>query len=161
MIAELIILRFLSIGVIFNTLGVIGLLRFPDVYTRMHATTKATTFGSVFTTLAVIVYPVSLYLSHDRSPVHCPRSSRPYCRTCPCFHECGRFPCRRQGCTPERDPAGAGSCRPVEGGRTMIETIIHVLVIAGLIVSAILVFHFKDLLAAALAVRPLQFPDIA
>ena len=41
----------------------------------------------------------------------------------------------------------------------MIETIIHVLVIAGLIVSAILVFLFKDLLAAALGVvrsRPLQ-----
>ena len=33
----------------------------------------------------------------------------------------------------------------------MIETIIHVLVIAGLVVSAILVFHFRDLLAAALA----------
>ena len=33
----------------------------------------------------------------------------------------------------------------------MIETFVHVLVIAGLIVSAILVFHFKDLLAAALA----------
>ena len=33
----------------------------------------------------------------------------------------------------------------------MIETIIHVLVLAGLIVSAVLVFHFKDLLAAALA----------
>ena len=63
MIAELIIVAFLSIGVIFNTLGVIGLLRFPDVYTRMHATTKATTFGSVFTTLAVIVYSISLYLS--------------------------------------------------------------------------------------------------
>jgi uncharacterized MnhB-related membrane protein len=33
----------------------------------------------------------------------------------------------------------------------MIETIIHILVISGLIVSAILVYHFKDLLAAALA----------
>lgn len=63
MIAELIILVLLSIGVVFNTLGVIGLLRFPDLYTRMHATTKATTFGSVFTTLAVVAYAVSLYLS--------------------------------------------------------------------------------------------------
>ena len=33
-----------------------GLLRFPDLYTRMHATTKATTFGSIFTSLAVIIY---------------------------------------------------------------------------------------------------------
>jgi energy-converting hydrogenase B subunit D len=39
----------------------------------------------------------------------------------------------------------------------MIETIIHVLVIAGLIVSAILVFHFKDLLAAALAAGLFSF----
>ena len=53
---EIIIYICLSIGVIFNTLGVIGLLRFPDLYTRMHATTKATTFGSIFTSLAVIVY---------------------------------------------------------------------------------------------------------
>ena len=47
---------FLGIGVIFNCLGSIGLLRFPDVYTRLHASTKATTFGSIFTSLAVIVY---------------------------------------------------------------------------------------------------------
>ena len=53
---EIIIYLCLAIGVVFNTLGVIGLLRFPDLYTRMHATTKATTFGSIFTSLAVIVY---------------------------------------------------------------------------------------------------------
>jgi len=47
---------FLGIGVIFNCLGSIGLLRFPDVYTRLHAATKATTFGSIFTSLGVIVY---------------------------------------------------------------------------------------------------------
>lgn len=63
MIAEWIMIAFLVIGVTFNSLGVIGLLRFPDLYTRMHATTKATTFGSVFTSLAVIVYAVSLYFS--------------------------------------------------------------------------------------------------
>lgn len=44
---------FLGIGVIFNCLGSVGLLRFPDVYTRLHAATKATTFGSIFTSLAV------------------------------------------------------------------------------------------------------------
>lgn len=47
---------FLGIGVIFNCLGSIGLLRFPDVYTRLHAATKTTTFGSIFTSLAVIVF---------------------------------------------------------------------------------------------------------
>ncbi|HBY56827.1 MAG TPA: cation:proton antiporter [Candidatus Atribacteria bacterium] len=50
---------FLGIGVIFNCLGSIGLLRFPDVYTRLHASTKATTFGSIFTSFAVIIYSFS------------------------------------------------------------------------------------------------------
>jgi multicomponent Na+:H+ antiporter subunit G len=55
MIADALVVLCLAIGTTFNTLGVIGLLRFPDLYTRMHATTKATTFGSVFTLLAVVV----------------------------------------------------------------------------------------------------------
>lgn len=50
---------FLGIGVFFNCLGSVGLLRFPDVYTRLHAATKATTFGSIFTSLAVITYSFS------------------------------------------------------------------------------------------------------
>lgn len=61
MIVEILVSLFLIIGTVFNTLGVIGLLRFPDVYTRMHATTKATTFGSFFTVLAVVVYAAGLY----------------------------------------------------------------------------------------------------
>ena len=44
------------IGLFFNTLGVIGILRFPDVYTRLHADTKATTFGTIFTSLAVVIW---------------------------------------------------------------------------------------------------------
>lgn len=46
----------LGIGVLFNGLGAIALVRFPDVYTRLHGATKCTTFGSLFTALAVIVY---------------------------------------------------------------------------------------------------------
>jgi len=57
----------LGIGIIFNTLGVIGLLRFPDVYTRMHATTKMTTFGSIFTCLAVIIYGLALFVGNADS----------------------------------------------------------------------------------------------
>jgi len=45
-----------GIGVAFNGLGAIALLRFPDVYTRLHGATKCTTFGSIFTAAAVIVY---------------------------------------------------------------------------------------------------------
>jgi len=63
MIVEAVILICLVIGVFFNGLGVLGLLRFPDLYTRMHATTKATTFGSIFTSAAVVVYGAWIYLS--------------------------------------------------------------------------------------------------
>lgn len=56
MILEIIIWIFLIIGIIFNLLGVIGLLRFPDVYTRLHAGTKCTTFGSIFLVGSVILY---------------------------------------------------------------------------------------------------------
>ena len=39
----------------------------------------------------------------------------------------------------------------------MIETLIHVLVIAGLIISALLVYWFRDLLAATLAAGVFSF----
>jgi multicomponent Na+:H+ antiporter subunit G len=60
---DIVISIFLAIGVTFNALGVLGLLRFPDLFTRMHATTKATTFGSIFTSLAVIVYGLYLFFT--------------------------------------------------------------------------------------------------
>jgi len=53
----------LLIGLFFNTLGIVGILRFPDVYTRLHADTKATTFGSIFISLAVILYGASQYFA--------------------------------------------------------------------------------------------------
>lgn len=53
---EYLIYIFLGIGLAFNCLGTLGLLRFPDVYTRLHAATKCTTFGSIFTSFAVIIY---------------------------------------------------------------------------------------------------------
>lgn len=50
-----------AISAIFISLGVVGLHRFPDVYTRLHAATKATTFGSIFLALAVIVFGIVRY----------------------------------------------------------------------------------------------------
>jgi multicomponent Na+:H+ antiporter subunit G len=47
-----------GISMFFMTIGVIGLHRFPDVYTRLHAATKATTFGSIFLILVVIAYGI-------------------------------------------------------------------------------------------------------
>jgi multicomponent Na+:H+ antiporter subunit G len=53
----------LAIGVFFNVLGTIALYRFPDVYTRLHGTTKCTTFGSMFTSAAVVFYAIQMYSS--------------------------------------------------------------------------------------------------
>jgi len=55
-VLSIILFLFLIIGIFFNGLGSIGLMRFPDVYTRLHAATKCTTFGSIFTSLAVIIF---------------------------------------------------------------------------------------------------------
>ncbi|MBW2967610.1 monovalent cation/H(+) antiporter subunit G [Candidatus Woesearchaeota archaeon] len=57
------LLVLVGIGLIFNILAVVGLLRFPDVYTRLHAATKCTTFGTIFVALAVMVYGVSSAMS--------------------------------------------------------------------------------------------------
>ena len=56
----------LGLGMFLNLIGVIGLLRFPDVYTRLHAETKTTTLGATCTTLAVVLYATNFYLqNHD------------------------------------------------------------------------------------------------
>ena len=36
---------FIGIGVTFNVIGIIGLVRLPDIYTRLHATGKVSTVG--------------------------------------------------------------------------------------------------------------------
>jgi len=43
------------IGAVFFAAGTIGLLRFPDVYTRLHAITKADTLGLGFIALSVAI----------------------------------------------------------------------------------------------------------
>jgi multicomponent Na+:H+ antiporter subunit G len=54
MITVIIIL--ISIGLFFNLMSVLGLIRFPDAYTRLHASTKCTTFGALFVILGIILY---------------------------------------------------------------------------------------------------------
>jgi multicomponent Na+:H+ antiporter subunit G len=51
----------IGIGLFFNIVGVIGLHRLPDMYTRLHAATKCTTFGSIFLISAVIVQSVGMW----------------------------------------------------------------------------------------------------
>jgi multicomponent Na+:H+ antiporter subunit G len=53
---------FIGIGLFFNLIGSFGLHRFPDVYTRLHAATKCTTFGSIFLILAIIVQSAGIWV---------------------------------------------------------------------------------------------------
>ena len=46
MIANYISTFFIFAGVFFFAVGVAGLLRFPDIYSRLHATTKCDTLGA-------------------------------------------------------------------------------------------------------------------
>lgn len=43
-------------GAFFILVSAIGLFRFPDLYTRMHATTKATSFGLLLITVGTALY---------------------------------------------------------------------------------------------------------
>ena len=47
---------FVAVGLFFLTVGTVGLVRLPDVYNRMHATSKATTLGAASIFLAGFVY---------------------------------------------------------------------------------------------------------
>ncbi|MFB6166568.1 MAG: monovalent cation/H(+) antiporter subunit G [Haloarculaceae archaeon] len=46
----------LVVGTFFLTVGTIGLLRLPDVYNRLHSTSKATTLGAASIFLAGFAY---------------------------------------------------------------------------------------------------------
>lgn len=45
-VKEIIIVFFLVAGAFFYFVGVVGLMRLPDVFCRMHATTKCDTLGA-------------------------------------------------------------------------------------------------------------------
>lgn len=53
-------LMLLWIGVIFSALGVLGLIRFPDVYCRLHASGKVSTMGLCGLLLGAVVLMPSL-----------------------------------------------------------------------------------------------------
>jgi multicomponent Na+:H+ antiporter subunit G len=51
----------LLVGTLFSILGILGMLRFPDVYTRLHATGKVSVFGAVLLLIAgIALTPLSL-----------------------------------------------------------------------------------------------------
>ena len=66
MIKDVVILVLAISSCFFFLVGTTGLIRLPDVFSRMHATTKSDTLGAGLALLALIVYkgfdPVSLKL---------------------------------------------------------------------------------------------------
>lgn len=54
LISQIIGSLFLILGTAFSMLGILGMLRLPDVYTRLHATGKVSSLGAVFLLVAAI-----------------------------------------------------------------------------------------------------------
>jgi multicomponent Na+:H+ antiporter subunit G len=55
-IVQLITILAVLIGTLFSITGVLGFIRFPDVYTRLHATGKVGVFGVVFLLIAAVAW---------------------------------------------------------------------------------------------------------
>ena len=53
---DLLSLTFMVGGLFFFFVGTVGLIRLPDVLTRMHATTKCDTLGAGLIVLGVVLY---------------------------------------------------------------------------------------------------------
>jgi len=55
-VLELVAILAIVAGTSFSLLGVVGLLRFPDVYARLHATGKVGIFGTVLLLVAATIW---------------------------------------------------------------------------------------------------------
>lgn len=53
MIGDIVFILMMLTGTFFVITAAWGILKFPDLYTRLHASSKATTFGFAFIVLAV------------------------------------------------------------------------------------------------------------
>lgn len=56
MIIEIIVSICIFLGGFFSLLGSIGVIRFPDVYGRLHAATKSATLGIIFIMVGAFVF---------------------------------------------------------------------------------------------------------
>lgn len=56
LIRDLLTLAAILGGTAFSMAGVLGYLRFPDVYTRLHATGKVGVFGAVLLLIAAVLW---------------------------------------------------------------------------------------------------------
>jgi multicomponent Na+:H+ antiporter subunit G len=53
---DILISLFLILGSLFIMLAALGILKFPDLYLRMHASSKAVSFGSGLMLIAAVLY---------------------------------------------------------------------------------------------------------
>jgi multicomponent Na+:H+ antiporter subunit G len=60
-IVNIIVTAFFGAGVFFLLIGSVGLLRFPDFYTRLHATGKCDTLGAGLIILGAMIYHLFQY----------------------------------------------------------------------------------------------------
>jgi multicomponent Na+:H+ antiporter subunit G len=60
-IVEIVVTIFLAAGIFFMFTGVVGLLRFPDFYTRLHATGKCDTLGEILIIVGLLIYHIFVY----------------------------------------------------------------------------------------------------
>jgi multicomponent Na+:H+ antiporter subunit G len=61
LILHVIVTTLLGAGLFFTFVGSIGLLRFPDFYTRLHATGKCDTLGGGLIILGLLIYHLFQY----------------------------------------------------------------------------------------------------
>jgi multicomponent Na+:H+ antiporter subunit G len=60
-LVDVIVAILLTSGMFFMFIGAIGLLRFPDFYTRLHATGKCDTLGEGLIIVGLIIYHLFHY----------------------------------------------------------------------------------------------------
>lgn len=68
-LVHVIVTLFLAGGIFFLLVGSIGLLRFPDFYTRLHATGKSDTLGAGLMILGLMIYHIFHYSDLPLVPV--------------------------------------------------------------------------------------------
>jgi len=56
MLKEILIAIFMLGGLFFLTVGTVGMLRFPDIYTRAHGAAKCDTLGAILCLISLIIY---------------------------------------------------------------------------------------------------------
>ena len=59
---DLLSVFFLALGVFFFFAAAVGLLRFPDTHSRLHALTKADNLGLGLTILAIMLHQESVWM---------------------------------------------------------------------------------------------------